>query len=74
MATQQLDITGYYCPLTFVKVKARLYELAKGDVLEVLLRGGEPLENVPTAAARDGHVVLDAHHVAGNIYCLRIRK
>ena len=74
MATRQLDITQYSCPLTFVKVKVRLYELDKGDILEVLLTGGEPLENVPAAVTRDGHVVLGAHHVAGNTYCLRIRK
>ncbi|OLN30711.1 hypothetical protein DVDV_0413 [Desulfovibrio sp. DV] len=74
MATRQLDITRYNCPITFVKVKVQLYELKKGDVLEVLLTGGEPLENVPAAVTRDGHVVLGTQHVAGNTYCLRIRK
>lgn len=74
MAIHQLDITRYNCPITFVKVKVRLYALEAGDVLEVLLKGGEPLENVPAAAARDGHVVLDTRHVADNTYCVRIRK
>ncbi len=49
MATYCPDITRDRCPLTFVKVKARLYVLAAGDILEVLLKGAEPLENVPAA-------------------------
>lgn len=49
MATYCPDITRDRCPLTFVKVKARLYALAVGDILEVLLKGAEPLENVPAA-------------------------
>jgi len=74
MATYQLDITRYNCPITFVKVTVQLYKMQPDDVLEVLLRGGEPLENVPAAAARDGHVVLGTRHVADNTYCVSIRK
>ncbi|WP_300159537.1 sulfurtransferase TusA family protein [Solidesulfovibrio sp.] len=74
MAVHQIDITRDCCPLTYVKVKARLYALETGDVLEVLLKGGEPLENVPATAVRDGHAVLGVESRGGGIHLVRIRK
>lgn len=53
-----VDIRGYACPLTWVKTRIALERLGAGEVLEVLLREGEPLENVPRTAAEEGHVVL----------------
>lgn len=74
MNVRRLDITRYYCPMTFVKVKVQLCEMAPGEVLEVLLKGEEPLRNVPAAATRDGHGVLDVFPVEQDVYCVRIRK
>lgn len=74
MATYQLDITKYRCPITFVKVKVQLFKIQPGDILEVLLKGEEPLENVPDSATREGHRVLDTRHVADNVYLVRIEK
>ncbi|BAH77203.1 sulfurtransferase TusA family protein [Solidesulfovibrio magneticus] len=74
MNVRRLDITRYYCPMTFVKVKVQLCEMAAGDVLEVLLKGEEPLRNVPAAATRDGYSVLDVFPVEQDVYCVRIRK
>jgi tRNA 2-thiouridine synthesizing protein A len=54
-----LDITKDHCPMTFVKVKLGLSRLASGDILEVLLKGDEPLHNVPKAAVEQGHAVLE---------------
>ena len=45
-----LDITKDHCPMTFVKTKLQLEKLDAGDILEVLLNEGEPLENVPKTA------------------------
>ena len=50
MATHILDITKEHCPMTFVKTKLKLAQIAAGDTLEVLLTEGEPLENVPRSA------------------------
>ena len=47
MATKVLDITKEHCPMTFVKTKIELSKLKPGDILEVLLAEGEPLDNVP---------------------------
>jgi len=74
MNVRRLDITRYYCPMTFVKVKVQLCDMAAGEVLEVLLKGEEPLRNVPDAAIRDGYSVLDVFPVEQDVYCVRIRK
>jgi len=69
-----LDITSDVCPMTFVRTKLRLERLAPGAVLTVLLKGGEPLSNVPRAAAELGHAVLDIASQPDGTHRLRIRR
>lgn len=74
MATKVLDITKEHCPMTFVKTKIELAKLAEGDILEVLLAEGEPLENVPRSAKEQGYNVLSVEHVEGTTYKVTIQK
>lgn len=68
-----LDIAAEHCPMTMVKVKLKLSELAAGEQLDVLLKAGEPLENVPRAARENGHEVLSITQ-AGDDYHVLIEK
>ncbi len=61
----RVDVRAYACPLTYVKTRIALERLAAGEALEVWLRAGEPLENVPRSAAEEGHRVLLAEPLAG---------
>jgi len=54
-----LDITNDICPLTMVKTKLFLEQLAVGDVASIRLNAGEPLDNVPRTLRDQGHEVLD---------------
>ena len=74
MATFKLDITREHCPMTFVKTKIQLSKLNTGDVLEVLLTEGEPLENVPKSSREQGFNVLDVSHVEGVVHKVLIQK
>ena len=56
--SERLDITREVCPMTFVRVKLKLETLAPGARLEVVLKGTEPLTNVPRSAAEQGHQVI----------------
>lgn len=58
MATYNLDITKEHCPMTFVKTKIELAKLKSGDILNVTLLEGEPLQNVPKSATEQGYNVL----------------
>ena len=71
--TASLDITRETCPITFVKTKLKLESLNIGDILEVLLKGGEPLENVPRSVKDEGHKILELEQ-KGDIYRLIILK
>jgi TusA-related sulfurtransferase len=74
MATYQLDITKEHCPMTFVKTKVELAKLKKGDILEVLLTEGEPLENVPRTSKEQGYQVLRINALKDKIYEVVIQK
>lgn len=69
-----VDITGEVCPMTYVRTKLRLEALAAGDVLEVLLRGDEPLRNVPRSAREEGHLVLSLEPAHAGAWRLLIQK
>ena len=74
MSTFKLDITREHCPMTFVKTKIELSKLKSGDVLEVLLIEGEPLENVPKSSREQGFKVLEVPHVEGLVHKVLIKK
>ncbi len=54
-----LDIRNDVCPMTFVKTRLLIEKMAVGDVALILLRGAEPIENVPASVAELGHTVLE---------------
>ncbi len=74
MTTFKLDITKDHCPMTFVKTKLKLAQLQKGDILEVLLTRGEPLDNVPKSAMEQGFEVIKIENVNDNVYQVSIQK
>mgnify|MGYP000195933795 FL=1 len=69
-----LDITKEHCPMTFVRTKLKLAQIEEGDILEVLLSEGEPLENVPKSASEQGFQVLAVEHVEATTYRVTIKK
>jgi tRNA 2-thiouridine synthesizing protein A len=73
-ADQTLDITGEICPMTFVRTRLALDRLAPGQILLVLLRGDEPVRNVPRTAAEQGHTVLAQVTDAAGITRLTLRR
>ncbi|MDR1453746.1 MAG: sulfurtransferase TusA family protein [Candidatus Margulisbacteria bacterium] len=74
MLTQYLDITKEHCPMTFVKTKFALSRLREGDILEVRLTAGEPLDNVPRAAREQGYKVLGVEQIDAVVHKVIIKK
>ena len=60
--------------MTWVKVKLSLEQLSKGDTLEVLGQGDEPLRNVPKSAMEEGHRVLSTEAKADGAFRLIIER
>lgn len=70
-----LDITKDVCPITFVKTKLLMEQMLSGEIAEVRLPQGEPLENVPRSVREEGHVVLSLEPAPeADVHILLIRK
>ncbi|ATB32933.1 sulfurtransferase TusA family protein [Melittangium boletus] len=72
--TRTVDITREVCPMTYVRTKLALEALGAGAVLEVWLKGEEPLKNVPRSAREDGHEVLALEPRGDGTHRLLLRK
>lgn len=68
-----LDLRGTPCPINFVKTKLKLDELEQGEILEVLLDEGEPIQNVPRSVRDDGHKILKVEQ-EGEFFRVAIEK
>jgi TusA-related sulfurtransferase len=75
-AQYSLDISAETCPLTFVKTKLLLENMAAGEVACIRLSAGEPLDNLPRTLRDQGHSVLELRPetAGGAIYRLLVRK
>ncbi len=72
-----LDITAEVCPLTFVRTKLLIERMVPGETALVLLRGAEPLANVPRAIVGQGHELLGLQpfdSFGEDVHQLRFRK
>ncbi|MFY2557474.1 sulfurtransferase TusA family protein [Corallococcus terminator] len=72
--TATLDITREVCPMTYVRTKLKLEALEPGALLEVWLRGNEPLKNVPRSAREEGHEVVSLEPREDGTHRLVLRK
>jgi sulfite reductase (ferredoxin) len=67
------DLRGVACPMNFVRTKLELASLQSGDILEVWLDDGQPINNVPGSVRNEGHTVLSLTPVE-NYWKVVIRK
>ena len=72
--TDKVDITDVVCPVTFVKAKVALDEPDEGDILEIKLNDGEPVQNVPRSLKEEGHEVLKLTANDDGTYTLIVKK
>lgn len=70
--TAQLDLRGTPCPINFVRTKLRLEQMAPGEVLEVWLDPGEPVEQVPDSLAMEGYAIEQIEDRNG-FFALQVR-
>ena len=69
-----LDITEDVCPMTFVKTRLLIEKMPEGEVAEILLKGEEPLQNVPDSLTELGHVILSLDPQEDGVHRLVVRK
>jgi len=69
----ELDLRGVPCPLNLVKAKLAIEKIPVGDVIEIDLDEGEPIQNVPVSLGRQGQEIL-ATMKREEHCCVRIRR
>lgn len=57
MVKKTLDLRGTPCPINFVRSKLQLEKMSSGELLEIWLDGGEPIEQVPNSLTLEGYQV-----------------
>ncbi|MBR1398495.1 MAG: sulfurtransferase TusA family protein [Selenomonadaceae bacterium] len=69
-----IDITDVVCPITFVKVKVALEDLEDGQILEIRMNEGEPLQNVPRSLKDEFHKILEVNDNEDGTFTLFVEK
>lgn len=69
-----VDICDVVCPITFVKAKIAIEELENGQVLEVRMNEGEPIQNVPRSFKDEGHKVTQVINNNDGTFTVLVEK
>lgn len=69
-----IDITDVVCPVTFVKAKVALEEIEDGQILEIKLNDGEPIQNVPRSLKNEKHKILSIDRNEDSTYTIAVVK
>lgn len=72
-ADATLDLRGTPCPINFVRTKLKLEQMAAGEMLEVWLDPGEPVEQVPDSLTMAGYPV-ERLVDRGEFFVLQVRQ
>ncbi|NET51626.1 MAG: sulfurtransferase TusA family protein [Merismopedia sp. SIO2A8] len=72
-SNEPLDLRVTPCPINFVRTKLRLEKMAPGQVLEVWLDPGEPIEQVPDSLTMEGYEIRSLDDRSG-FFALRVQR
>jgi len=67
------DLRGVACPMNFVKAKVEMAKITSGDIIEILLDDGAPIQNVPGSLKSEGHEILKQGKVE-NHWSITVKK
>lgn len=62
------------CPMNLVYAKVELAKLDSGQILEIILDDGPPINNVPGSAEKEGHTVLSKTQLEDGAWSVLIQK
>ncbi len=57
MTKQLLDLRGTPCPINFIRSKMQLEKMNVGEILEIWLDSGEPIEQVPNSLKMENYTI-----------------
>ena len=69
-----LNLRGIACPINFVKTKLKLESMQDGQILELIIDDGEPMQNVPRSIKEEGHRIVKVEKLSDDSFRLLIQK
>ena len=72
MAKNLLDLRGTPCPINFIRSKLQLEKMSAGELLEIWLDRGEPIEQVPNSLTIEGYSIEQTED-QGDYFALSVR-
>lgn len=73
MSQTTLDLRGTPCPINFVRTKLKLEQMPLGELLEVWLDAGEPIEQVPQSLTVEGYTIENIRE-NNDFFVLHVRR
>ena len=70
----ELDLRGVSCPMNFVKAKLKLETIKIGEMLEVVLDDGQPIQNVPASFRAEGQEIAGMAETGDGHWKVTVRK
>jgi len=67
-----MDLRGVPCPVNAARAIMQLALMSEGEVLEILIDDGEPIENVPASVESANYQILLQEQQSGGYWLLRI--
>ena len=68
-----LDLSGVPCPHNSSRAIVELEIMDEGEILEIIVDDGEPIENVPVTLEQEMHQLLDKRR-HGDQWLLLVRR
>lgn len=60
--------------MTFVKAKATMEDMEVGQIIEIRMNEGEPIQNVPRSLKEEGHEILKVINNNDGTYTIFVKK
>ncbi len=70
---ERLDLRGVPCPMNSARTLVQLETMDTGEILEVLLDDGEPVENVPDSIDEAFYEIIDQKKIDDRDWRIRIK-
>ncbi|ADH85572.1 sulfurtransferase TusA family protein [Desulfurivibrio alkaliphilus] len=68
------NLRGVNCPMNLVYTKVAMKDIQPGEILEIILDEGPPINNVPGSVKKEGHEVLSQTRLEDGAWSVLVRK
>ena len=68
------NLRGVGCPMNLAKTKVAFSKMQSGQILDLIIDNGPPINYVPRSVIREGHEILSQEQLDDGTWSVLIRK